>query len=71
MLILSRDVEEELVIILEDEREITVKVVRATNNKTRLGIEAVRSIEVHRREVWEAIKAARAATAADGSRKSA
>lgn len=56
MLILSRDVEEELVIILEDGREITVKVVRATNNKTRLGVEAERSIEVHRREVWEAIK---------------
>ncbi len=71
MLLFKRKVEEEFVIVLEDGREISTKVVRLTPNSVRFGVEAERSIEVHRREVWEEIKAARAATATDDARKSA
>jgi len=53
MLVLSRQRDE--TIMIGDEIEITVVDIRG--DKVRLGINAPRSIQVHRKEVYEAIKA--------------
>ncbi|MHC5077041.1 MAG: carbon storage regulator CsrA [Planctomycetota bacterium] len=53
MLVLSRQRDES--IMIGDEVEITIVEVRG--DKVRLGITAPRSIPVHRREVYDAIKA--------------
>ena len=52
MLVLSRQKDESIVI--GDDIEITIVDVRG--DKVRLGIEAPKSIPVHRREVYEAIQ---------------
>jgi carbon storage regulator len=52
MLVLSRQRDE--TIMIGDEVEITVVDIRG--NKVRLGITAPRHIQVHRKEVYEAIK---------------
>lgn len=52
MLVLSRERDE--VIMIGDEVEITVVDIRG--DKVRLGITAPRYIQVHRKEVYEAIK---------------
>lgn len=54
MLVLSRKRNES--IIIDD--KITVTVVEVRGDKVRLGIEAPKTISVHRREVHEAINAA-------------
>jgi len=52
MLVLSRQRDE--TIMIGDEIEITVVDIRG--DKVRLGINAPRSVQVHRKEVYEAIK---------------
>jgi carbon storage regulator len=56
MLVLSRQVDEEIVI----GDDIVVSVVRIRGDKVRLGISAPDSISIHRREVYEAIQRERA-----------
>lgn len=53
MLVLSRKLSEEIVV----GDHIVVKVVSIGNGKVRIGIEAPRDTPVHRREVYDAIKA--------------
>lgn len=53
MLVLSRKVNEQIVIINED---IVITVVDIRGDKVRLGISAPNSVPVHRREVYDAIK---------------
>lgn len=68
MLILTRKVDEEIVILLEDGREIVIMPteIRTGNNdgapRVRLGITADTNIIVHRREVLDRIEAERAAS---------
>ncbi|MGM0489573.1 MAG: carbon storage regulator CsrA [Planctomycetota bacterium] len=54
MLVLSRK-KDQSIIIRDD---IVVTVVEVRGDKVRLGVEAPREVSVHRREVYEAIKAA-------------
>jgi len=66
MLILSRNVDESIVIdlngiqIVDGKIEITVVAVRG--DKVRIGIDAHKSVPVHRKEVYEAIKRQKAKT---------
>ena len=53
MLVLSRKPNESIVI----DGRITVTVIEVRSGEVRLGIEAPRSIPVHRKEVYEAIQA--------------
>lgn len=62
MLVLSRTRDE--TIMIGDDVEITVVDVRG--DKVRLGINAPRSIQVHRKEVYDAIKRENAAAAEAG-----
>jgi carbon storage regulator len=59
MLVLSRQKDES--IMIGDEVEITIVDVRG--DKVRLGINAPRSIAVHRREIYDAIQREKAAKA--------
>lgn len=59
MLVITRKVDQSLVI----NGDIEVVVVGITKDGVRLGINAPRDIQIHRREVFEAIKAANAAAA--------
>ena len=52
MLVLSRKVDE--TIMIGDDIEVTIVDIRG--DKIRLGITAPRNVEVHRKEVFEAIK---------------
>ncbi len=58
MLVLSRQRDE--TIMIGDEVEITIVDIRG--DKVRLGIDAPRSVQVHRKEVYEAIKRENAET---------
>ncbi len=61
MLVLSRDVDQDIVIFVDPSKlepgvtEIVVKIVDVRGSKVRLGISAPTEIPVHRREVAEAI----------------
>jgi len=55
MLILSRHEGEEIVI----GDDIIVTVIRGRDGKAKLGIEAPKDVPVHRREVYDEIKAAK------------
>jgi carbon storage regulator len=68
MLVLSRQRDE--TIMIGDDIEITVVDIRG--DKVRVGITAPTRIAVHRKEIWEAIKAEnqRAATVGDGDLES-
>jgi carbon storage regulator len=61
VLVLSRKVEERIRI----GDEITIVVTRISKDKVRLGIDAPRGMQVHREEVYEALKAAEATTDSD------
>lgn len=61
MLVLSRHVNETIVITLEDGREITLMLIGIRRNTARIGVDAPPSILVHRREVADAIAAERRA----------
>jgi carbon storage regulator len=54
MLVLSRKKNESIVI----NDDITITIVEIRGDKVRLGVEAPREVPVHRREVFEAIRAA-------------
>ncbi len=54
MLVLSREKEEEIVI--GEDGAIVIKIVGIYGGKVRLGITAPKSIPVHRREIYDAIK---------------
>ena len=54
MLVLSREKNERLVIILEDGREIGIQVVRVSHGKVRLGITAPPDVKVWREELLPA-----------------
>ena len=56
MLVLSRQRDERIVILLPDGRMIEIIVVDIRGEKVRLGIDAPKDITVHRKEVYEAIK---------------
>ena len=62
MLVLSRQKDES--IMIGDEVEITIVDVRG--DKVRLGIDAPRSIAVHRKEIYEAIQREKAQERAGG-----
>lgn len=59
MLVITRKTDQSIVI----NGEIEIVVVGITKDGVRLGIDAPRNVQVHRREVFEAIKAANAAAA--------
>ena len=59
MLVLSRKVDESIII----DGRITVQVVEIRAGEVRIGIDAPRSISVHRKEVFEAIQAENIAAA--------
>jgi carbon storage regulator len=61
MLVLSRRVEERIRI----GEEITIVVTRISKDKVSIGVDAPKHIEIHREEIYEAIKAAEAATDSD------
>jgi len=61
MLVLSRQKDES--IIIGDDVEVTIVDVRG--DKVRLGINAPRSISVHRKEIYEAIQREKAEKAAE------
>lgn len=52
MLVLTRGQNEE-VVIGKGEDAVVVKIVRISDNKVRLGIEAPKHITVHRREIYD------------------
>ncbi len=56
MLVLSRQTDES--IMINDDIQITIVAVRG--DKVRVGIEAPRSVSVHRKEIWDAIQAEKA-----------
>ncbi len=57
MLVLSRFENEVIMAILPDGREIEFRIVEVRENgKIRVGINAPHDVEVHRLEVWNAIK---------------
>lgn len=53
MLVFSRKLSEEVVI----GDNIVIKVIEVRNGKVRIGVQAPRDMTVHRREVYDAIKA--------------
>jgi sRNA-binding carbon storage regulator CsrA len=58
MLVFTRDIGDEVVILIPDQPEIVIKYTRKhRHSKIVLGIQAPREVTVHRREVWEGIKA--------------
>jgi carbon storage regulator len=61
VLVLSRKVEERIRI----GDEITIVVTRISKDKVRLGVDAPKHMQVHREEVYEAIKAAETTTDSD------
>ena len=61
MLVLSRKKNESIVI----NNDIRIVVVEIRGDKVRLGVEAPREVPVHRREVYDAIRAAGLETAAE------
>jgi carbon storage regulator len=61
VLVLSRKVEERIRI----GDEITIVVTRISKDKVRLGVEAPKGMQVHREEVYEALKAAETTTDSD------
>lgn len=61
MLVLSRKLSEEIVI----GDNIVLKIIEIRGDKCRIGIEAPRDMTVHRREIYDAIKAQSEGTAGD------
>ncbi len=61
MLVLARKVNEEIVITLEDGREIKLMLIEIRGDKARIGCSAPPSIIIHRKEVADAIAAERRA----------
>ena len=62
MLVLSRRIDESIIV----DGRITVTVVDIRSGEVRLGIDAPRSISIHRKEVFEAIEAENIAAATGG-----
>ena len=59
MLVLSRQCEEDIVIVPPGCEPITIRVVDIRGDKVRLGIVAQKDVPVHRGEVWDAINKAK------------
>lgn len=57
MLVLSRRVNEKIVLTLEDGRHITLMLVEVRGDKARIGVDAPKSVAVHRQEVYDALAA--------------
>ena len=55
MLVLSRK-KNEVIVIGEGENQVRLMVVEIRGDKVRLGVEADRSVPVHREEVYDAIQ---------------
>lgn len=55
MLVLSREHNQEIVISTESGEIISLMVIEIRGNKVRLGFDASRKVQIHRREVFEAI----------------
>ena len=56
MLVLSRKKNEQIVVVGADGQATTITIVEIRGDKTRLGMDAPPSVQIHRREVWERIK---------------
>ena len=56
MLILTRRVGEKLIVDLGDDQTITFTVLGVKGNQVRVGIDAPRSVPVHREEIYHRIK---------------
>jgi carbon storage regulator len=56
MLVLSRQMDDETVLILPDGREVVATVVSIVPGKVRIGWTAPADVRIHRREVYDAIK---------------
>ena len=67
-LVLSRQRDETIVVILEDGRIIDIDVVDIRGDKVRLMVHADKSIKVHRKEIWETIRREAAAKNASQSK---
>lgn len=65
MLVLSRHVSERIFVRLEDGRHIVILPVAIQGDKVRIGIEAPRTVSIHREEVYEAIQRGRLAETVD------
>lgn len=63
MLILSRHRNEQIVIA----DNVTITVVEIRGDKVRIGVDAPRSVEVHRREVYDARQAAKESSAQEAA----
>lgn len=64
MLVLSRHRDEEIVVVLPDGQKLIIMPVDIRGDKVRLGIDAPKSIAIHRREIWDQICAEKELTAA-------
>lgn len=56
MLVLTRKINEEIVIQTPSGEEITILLASHSHGKTRIGITAPSSYIVHRKEIWDDIK---------------
>ena len=56
MLILTRRVGEKLIVDLGDDQTITFTVLGVKGNQVRVGIDAPKSVPVHREEIYNRIK---------------
>ena len=65
MLVLTRHIDEKVILELEDGRVIEVMPVDLRGDKARLGITAPRTIGIHREEVYRAIVQHRADSSHD------
>lgn len=63
MLVLSRKLSEEIVI----GDDIVLKIIEIRGDKCRIGVQAPREMTVHRREVYDLIKAQNEGTTGDGA----
>ena len=54
MLVLSRKRDEQIIITLEDGRQVSIMVVDIRGDKVRLGVEAPKTVSVDRGEIHEA-----------------
>jgi carbon storage regulator len=55
VLVLSRQIDERIVIVTPEGHKIEVCLVSVLGEKARIGVEASRDIAVHRKEVYDAI----------------
>ena len=60
MLIISRNVNEIVVVEFEDGTTMALAIVEVRGGKVRLGLDAPEGVKIHRKEVWDVIQAEKA-----------